>query len=288
MTARRAIQSNVISSAGQALALDDDDDDFLNEIDMDQITSVVAQNPIAPVAAAAAAASSNQTNNCPPVRRQSTLLFDDFDDFDLLNVDSIIEQQNTNAPTSQQSGGSSSKHNENIQLNTSTDEVLPIYDEKYRFKIRGINLATVRQLHECDRQHLLRRKHFLVKATVDAIVQKARVSKGKWVLNVKITDPLSQDITVETAFHATVTEKIAGRSGREVSQLNKERTEKPQNQHEITAILENLTNQLEDLNAFLKLEYSCDADHPTVVEIINAAPVLDRKLQEKISFEQLR
>lgn len=300
MTASRMIQSNVISSASHAITLDDEDDDFLNDIDVDQIASTAVQNQIlSPPIETRSSAPTNPTNNCPTSKRRSTLLFDDDDDideYDLLNIDSNIEQSNTVrqnlnvAATSQsppQSAENSATHGENIQLNTSIDESLPIYDEKYRFKIRGINLATVRQLIQCDRQHLERRKHFLVKATIENIVQKARVSKGKWVLGVTITDPTSKNITLETIFHPTVTEKMAGKSGREVNKLFKERNEKPQNQYEIAAILENLTMQLDILNAFLKLEYNSDVEHPTIIEIINAAPVLDRKLQEKIQCEQL-
>lgn len=302
MTASRMVQSNVISSASHAIALDDEDDDFLNNIDVDQIASTAVQNQIvSPPAGNRSAAPSNPTNNCPTSNRRSTLLFDDMDDideYDLLNIDSHIEQSNpvrqnvnvaatSQTPPSSRSAENSATHNQNIQLNTSADELLPIYDEKYRFKIRGINLATVRQLVECDRQHLERRKHFLVKATIENIVQKARVSRGRWVLRVTITDPISKNVTLETAFHPTVTEKLAGKSGREVNQLFQERTEKPQNQFEIAAILQNLTIQLEALNAYLKLEYTSSAENPSIIEIINAAPVLDRRLQEKVQHEKL-
>lgn len=298
MTASRMIQSNVISSASHAITLDDEDDDFLNDIDVDQIASTALQNQIVPppIETRPTAPSNPTSNN----NRRSTILFDDNDDideYDLLNIDSTILQtnalrQNTNvgatsSQTPPRSAESSASHNENIQLNTSVDELSPIYDEKYRFKIRGINLATVRQLIQCDRQHLERRKHFLVKATIANIFQKARVSRGKWVLGVTITDPTSENVTLETTFHPTVTDKLAGKSGREVSQLFKERNEKPQNQCEIAAILENLAIQLDTLHAFLKLEYSSSVEYPSIIEIINAAPVLDRKLQEKIQHEQL-
>lgn len=302
MTASRVIQSNVISSACNAITLDDEDDNFLNDIDVDQIASTAVQNQNA-------SGPPNHTNNVPTSNRRSTLLFDDIDDiddYDLLNIDSTIEQSNAARQTSAgssvaapaaaasvlsqtppRSAESSTAQNENARSNTSIDDSLPIYDEKYRFKIRGINLVTVRQLVECDRQHLERRKHFLVKAFVENIVQKARVSRGKWVLGIEITDATSRNVTLETTVHPTVTEKLAGKSGREVSQLFQERNEKPQNQNEISDILESLTIKLEELDAFLKLEYNSDAVHPILIEIINAAPVLDRKLQEKIQHEQL-
>lgn len=295
MTASRVIQSNVISSASHAISLDDEDDDFLNDIDVDQIASTAVQNQNAPVPVAPLNPPSLASN------RRSTLLFDDnddIDDYDLLNIESTIEQSNNVRQNVSDDGGGSvvaaitqsplRSSAENTHINTSTDELLPIYDEKYRFKIRGINLATVRQLIECDRQHLERRKHFLVKATIEDIIQKARVSRGKWVLSVTITDSTSKNVTVEATFHPMVTEKLAGKSGREVNQLFQERDEKPQNRFEIASILENLTTQLEVLNAFLKLEYSNGVVHPTIIEIINAAPVLDRKLQEKIQHEQLQ
>lgn len=309
MTASRVIQSNVISSACNAITLDDEDDDFLNDIDVDQIASTAVQNqhiPAPPNALRSTIAPpSNQANNCPTTNRRSTLLFDDnddIDDYDLLNIDSTIEQtsavrQNmggsgvgTVAAISQsppRSAESSAAHRINAQSNTSLDESLPIYDDKYRFKIRGINLATVRQLVECDRQLLERRKHFLVRATIENIVQKARVSRGKWVLGVEITDSTSGNVTLETTFHPMVTDKLAGKTGREVSLLHQERDEKPQNQDEITGILRGLTTKLEILDAFLKLEYISDAVHPIIVEIINEAPVLNRKLEEKIQHEQL-
>lgn len=278
------IQSNVISSASNLDALDEfPDDDFLTDIDIDQIASKASSTQVASNA-------STSRQEIPPNGR-STLLFDDMDDNDFLNIESTIEQQINAVPQNVQNQASEvatrNEASNNIVLNTTVDA--PIFDEKYRFKIRGINLVTIKQLKESARHDLERRKHFLVKAEIDEIIQKARVSSvsGKWMMKAALTDQMSENVLLEATFHASVIDKLAGKSGREISHLMAQRSERPQNVEDVQNTLKKLTDCLEKLNMFIKLEFNSNAELPIVVELIDVAPVLIRKLQEKIEHEKL-
>lgn len=284
MSANKVIQSNVISSASNLDALDEfPDDDFLTDIDIDQIASKASSTQVASNA-------STSRQEIPPNGR-STLLFDDMDDNDFLNIESTIEQQINAVPQNVQNQASEvatrNEASNNIVLNTTVDA--PIFDEKYRFKIRGINLVTIKQLKESARHDLERRKHFLVKAEIDEIIQKARVSSvsGKWMMKAALTDQMSENELLEATFHASVIDKLAGKSGREISHLMAQRSERPQNVEDVQNTLKKLTDCLEKLNMFIKLEFNSNAELPIVVELIDVAPVLIRKLQEKIEHEKL-
>lgn len=286
MTAKNLIQSNVISSASHFDALDDfPDDDFLTDIDVDQITSNATNTQV--TTDQASTARQNQNNDIPPNRR-STLLFDELDDEDFLNIDSTIEQMNIsprNANILSPQVPARSETIDQVARNTSIEP--SIWQEQYRFKIRGINLVTIKQLKECSRLNREQRKHFIVRAVIDDVIQQARISQHKWKLGVLLTDPLSKNLTLEATFSSKVLDKLAGRSGREVHELHAVRTERPQVEDEIANIMQNLTDQLEVLDIYMKLEFNSSIEHPVVIELINLAPVLDQKLQQKIDYEKL-
>lgn len=285
MTANKVIQSNVISSASHQNNLDDfPDDDFLNDIDFDQIASGAMIN-------ASAEQPNPQVHSAAP-GRQSTLLFDDLDDNDFFNIDSTIEQMSVppnEVVHHQQHSGESRANNQNIEsalLNTSANA--SICSDNYRFKIRGLNLVTIKQLTETSPEDRIRRKQFIVKAQIDDIIQTARVSRNnKWKLAVLLTDPYSQNATLNASFSVDVLEKFTGITGREMNQLYGQREERPQVTEEIANILKNVSTKLEEMNTFMKMEFVTGTEHPVVVELIAPAPVLERKLQEKVENEQL-
>lgn len=282
MTASAAIQSNVISSAGNLDNMDDfPDDDLLNDIDIDQIVPKTLTVPTE-----TSIARQNQENTIPPMRR-STLLFDDMDDNDFLNIESTIEQANAAPQTSNIDMPSASAEliTSAELLNISTEPGIDA--DNYRFKIRGLNLVTVKQLSECSAENRKRRKHFIVKAVIDEIVQQARVSNHQWKLGVQLSDPYSRNATLQVTFSPEVLDKLAGVSGREVHQLFKMRNERPQIADELSAILNGLGEKLDEMHMFMKIQFDNNDDIPVVVELINAAPVLDRKLQEKVEHERL-
>lgn len=141
--------SNKMPTATRSNNFDDfQDDDLLCEVDVDQIAS------------SAITTGNNRQRIC-----ESDMLFDDdLDDNDFLHIDVQLEEQQTNAnpqPTTTNS----------IQHESSVPEA-SIADDKYRFKIRGINLATVKQLNRCPMEDKLKRKHFLIKGEIDSIVGK--------------------------------------------------------------------------------------------------------------------
>lgn len=284
MTANRVIQSNVISSASHTID-DFPDDDFLNEIDLDQITSNTS--------AEAANARIDQIQSNLPHRR-STQLFDDFDDNDFLNIDSTIEQmaapQNQVSPPQQQLHSEAVRANndivENVTLNTSVDP--SICSDNYRFKIRGLNLVTIKQLTEAPPQDRIHRKFFIVRAQIDDIIQNARVSKhNKWKLTVLLTDQCSKNVSLTATVNSDVVDKLSGITGFEMSQLAEQREERPQVSEEIAKILEELTTKLDAMDTYMKIAFVESHEHPAVFELIAPAMVLDRKFREKLEYEKL-
>lgn len=276
--ANSAIQSNASSARNNRNMMDDfPDDDFLNEIDIDQIASN----------AVTSATSGGQHDNAIPANRQSTLLFDDMDDDDFLNIDSTIDLLN---PVPKNEAVQSEASSRNEMANTSAVHGSPeptIAADNYRFKIRGLNLVTIKQLNDCSQDDRLRRRHFITKAYIESIVQKARISKNQWKLNVSLTDQFSMNVSMAVAISPDVLNKLAGISGREVSQMFAKKHENPQLEIEIEQILEGLSTTLNELNTFMKIEFDENAQLPVIVELINSAPVLDRKLIEKVQHEQL-
>lgn len=282
MTANRVIQSNVISSASHTID-DFPDDDFLNEIDLDQITSNTS--------AEAANLRTDQIQSNLPHRR-STQLFDDLDDNDFLSIDSTIEQmavpQNQVSQPQQQHSEVRANNDgvENLPLNTSVDP--SICSDNYRFKIRGLNLVTLKQLTEAPPQDRIHRKFFIVRAQIDDIIQRVHVSKNnKWKLTVLLIDQCSKNVSLKATFNSDVVDKLSGITGFEMSQLVEQREERPQVTEEIAKILEELTSKLEAMDTYMKIAFVEGHEHPAVFEIIAPAMVLDRKFREKIEYEKL-
>lgn len=268
MMARSNVQSNEISSAARTTDLDPFiDDDFLCDIDIDQITSKATSQ----THTAQPDRSVNQNVMTP---RRSVLLFeDDIDDNDFLQIDSPVIE---------------SRPNRTAPLPPIVPDDESICDENYRFKIRGINLVTLKQLNDCASRDRLRRRHFLVKAEIDAVTDRARVSRDhKWKLGVLLIDTPTKDGKLQVRFNSDVLDKLTGVSGREINDMYAMRNTHPQVADDIEDILDRLSAKLEELNAFLKIEFQNDSDSPIVVEIINSAPVLERKLNEKLTSENL-
>lgn len=267
------VQSHVISSENNFIE-DFPDDDFLNDIDVDQIALEVN----------AISTETSRPNQDKPIttNQRSTILFDDIDDEAFLNIDSIGDQLNTMSPC------------ENLQseqqIFTRRDECIllpPIFSDVYRFKIRGLNLATIRQLIECSVTDRELRKYFMVKAYIRNIVGRARISNKQWTLNALITDRFSSNMVLEVSFAANVLDKLAGISGHEVHQMYAVRNQRPQIEEDLECILKKLSEALDDLNLFMKIEFESGANFPVIVELINSAPVLEHKLQEKTQCEKL-
>lgn len=109
------------------------DDDLLCDVDIDQIAASVVPTP----------QHSTETNR---ENLDNSLLFDDSDDEDFMQIDpdvvNIVEPQHS------------------------------ICSDGYRFKIRGINLATIKQLATCSLENKTRCKNFLVRGVIYNIPSK--------------------------------------------------------------------------------------------------------------------
>lgn len=90
---------------------------------------------------------------------------------------------------------------------------------------------------------------------------------------------------LKVRFASSVLDKIAGINGRECHDLNALRATQPSIKREIQEILENLANKLQQIDSFIKIEFSADSDVPFVVDIIEPARVLNQILQQKIEHE---
>lgn len=280
-TNNSTIRSNTISNAKYQNTLDDfPDDDFLTDIDIDQIALNAVTTPPATTTIQSNHHKTNATN------QRSTLLFDDMDDNDFLNIDSNVEQMHESQPEISPITTEMPSRSETTVPHPAAEPM--IHADNYRFKIRGLNLVTIKQLNKCSAENRMRREHFIVKAKIDNIAEKARVSKNQWKLNVLLTDQLSHNVTFAVAFATDVLDKLAGVSGREVHAMYTMRNERPQVETEIANILERFGEKLDELHTFMKIKFDATEIRPIVVELIDSAPVLERKLQEKIEFERLK
>lgn len=292
MSAANSQHTN-LRAAVDAVHLDSfQDDDLLCDIDVDEIAASVRN-------ASQEATQRKQTIAPQQQQQQQNAAFfdDDLDDIDFLHIDAnhvTAQTSQSNSLASNQSHNSAAENAPNTHAQSSTKKLsqqatspsttlLSICDENYRFKIRGINLVTIKQLNESDPAELEQRKQFIVKAKILEITDRAKVSRqGKWMMGGSIADGLSND-ELHVRFKGEVVDKLAGMTGREMQQKYLIRREKPDVRDEIENILKHLGDRLEALNDFLKIEYTPLA--PYVVEVIKSAPFLEQKLLEKLNYE---
>lgn len=136
---------------------DFNDDDLLCDVDVDQIASNAVTAPV-----------NGSTEN---VRRRidSDILFDDdLDDDDFLQIGSQLDVQHSEQPSNVHVDHDDGSFG-NGALVAEPQQNVAVTDDAYRFKIRGINLATVKQLNACPLQDKVRRKHLLIKGEIDSI-----------------------------------------------------------------------------------------------------------------------
>lgn len=265
MTANRVIQQS--HALNNTMDVDIfDDDDFFCEIDVDQLTSKVT-------ASTANLQSSIVGNSKYDIQTPigSIMLFDDgMDDDDFLKIADVQPTQFDNP-------------SQNPPLNVS------ICDDNYPFRIRGVNLVTLKQLNECLTDDRLRRKYFLVKAEIDAVQEKVRISResNKFKLGVLLKDIPAKPDRLQVRFSSEVLEKLANVSPREIKEMFAKQESHPQVLTDIAEILDNLGTRLTELNAFLKIEFVISSKVPVVVEIIQSAKFLEQKLLEKLTTENL-
>lgn len=276
MTATRVTQQSHVLK--DAMDVEDfNDDDFFRDIDVDQLSFRVT----------ASTGNSHSTtmrisrNDMQPLSRSVMLFDDDMDDDDFLQIEDVAPQQNTHptVPNDELFDIPS----QNSLLNVS------ICDDNYPFRIRGINLVTLKQLNECSMDDRLRRKHFLVKAEIDDVQEKVRISRenNTFKLGVMLKDFPAKPDRLQVRFSSEVLEKLAKVSPREIKEMFAKQETHPQILVDIAEILDKLGTQLEELNAFLKIEFVSSSKIAMVVEIIQSAKFLEQKLIEKLTGENL-
>lgn len=157
-------QAQPASTAAQSNNFDDfQDDDLLCDVDVDQITSSAVTIPL------------NRSTESNRQHNESDILFDDdMDDNDFMLIESQLEEHHL--PQNQDSANVDAVRNEpSVSVVAKPQQSESIADDKYRFKIRGINLATIKQLAACSSQDKIRRKHFLIKGEIYSIPSKCYI-----------------------------------------------------------------------------------------------------------------
>lgn len=252
------------------------DDDFFCDIDVDQLTSGVTA--LSGNSHSTTVRNSRNDNQAPS---RSVMLFDDDMDDDFLQIKDVTPQQNTHH---------SVPENELLNIPSQISPLnVSICSDNYPFRIRGVNLVTLKQLNECSMDDRLRRKHFLVKAEIDTVEEKVRISRGKntFKLGVLLKDFPARQERLSVRFSSEVLEKLANVTPREIKEMFEKQETNPQVLLYIAEILDKLGTQLTELNAFLKIEFVSSSNVPLVVEIIQSAKFLEQKLAEKLTRENL-
>lgn len=188
---------------------DPNDDDLLCNIDIDCIAATVT---------------------APTESIVDTTPFEDIDDNDFLQIDDPIAAQlpvnsEPNKVQPIQIDYTESERRRETHHQQPIHE-MSICDENYPFKIRGLNLVTIKQLQACSNERKQRRNYFIIKAEVDAIVETAHVSRNKWSLGVLLTDDQSENL-LQIRFSNEVLEKLAGVSAQEIHEMNTLRKSRP-------------------------------------------------------------
>lgn len=247
----------------------DVDDDFFCGIDVDQLTSRVTVS----------SGNVHSNNNQTPSR--SVMLFDDDMDDEFLQINDVDLKQNTHH---------SVPENELYDIQSQIPPLnVSICSDNYPFRIRGVNLVTLKQLNECSMDDRLRRKHFLVKAEIDAVQERVRISREKntFKLGVLLKDSPARQDRLKVRFSSEVLEKSADVTPREIEEMFAKQGTNPQVLACIAETLDKLGMELTELNAFLKIEFVRSSEVPVVVEIIKSAKFLEQKLTEKLTRENL-
>lgn len=227
-----SIPMQSVSSARSVNAIVDhfNDDDLFLDIDIDELAATAVIQPTERVDSVAI---QNQTDEA--------ILLDDHDSSDLLlgeidmldNIDVNLGERNTSAVNMDMSirmDDVQIVNNSSVQSNIAT-----IADEDYAFKIRSINLVTIKQLRDCSDDDKRKREFFIVKAEIDAIIKNVHVSRHGWSLGVLLSDGNSSDL-LQVKFSSTVLEKLSNVSPQEMYEMNERRRSHPQAGEDISQV----------------------------------------------------
>lgn len=149
-TIRETVPPNIIPSAQRANEFDDSqDDDFLCDVDVDQIASTAFTT-------SRDQSTEQAVQNRQPAIESEILFDDDFDENDFLQIDSQLEEHHI--------------HNSARAASTRTtsNEVSVLGRQQTSDHVR--NDITVKQLNECLLQDKLQRKQFVIRGEIDQII----------------------------------------------------------------------------------------------------------------------
>ncbi|XP_059620382.1 recQ-mediated genome instability protein 1-like [Phlebotomus argentipes] len=164
-----------------------------------------------------------------------------------------------------------------------------ILDTDYSFKIRGLSLVTIDQFKAAIQQSGIEigSKSFIFRAKFHQVTEKLSVEKNFWNIKILLTDQWSKE-QLKVCVLSEALDKLSGFTARELSEMYKCSKTRPQAKDEIMQVLNTLKEKIKNVDCFIRINYSPELPCPTLVDFIDAAPVLNDILRQKINTEMLQ
>uniref|UniRef100_A0A1B0CL91 RecQ-mediated genome instability protein 1 n=2 Tax=Lutzomyia longipalpis TaxID=7200 RepID=A0A1B0CL91_LUTLO len=163
-----------------------------------------------------------------------------------------------------------------------------ILDTDYQFRIRGHSLVTIDQLTNILQKQgdSIGDRSFILRGKFHRVVEKLIIKDDYWNIGVLFEDLWSRE-KLKVRILSVVLNKLTGRTAKELTEMYKCAQGRPNIKEEIQEILEMLKEKIRKVDCYLKIDYSTDFPCPSLVELIDAAPVLNNILRMKVQSENL-
>ncbi|GAB0090149.1 hypothetical protein DMENIID0001_048390 [Sergentomyia squamirostris] len=171
-------------------------------------------------------------------------------------------------------------------FNPSSSRLPSILDSNYKFRIRGINLVTIDQFRECLSE-VPGDRCFILRARVCQVVEKLVIQQDHWNMGITLVDIWSKE-PLKVRVLSSALNKLAGMTARELTLMYEEAKNHPQIRDNIMQILSNLKDKLQNVDCFMKIDYTPQYPCAALVDFIDPAPVLNSILREKVKSENLK
>lgn len=207
---QEAQQSRVIPPVRTAGNVDLPDDDLFMDIDLNEIATVnIPDSPPAQRSVAESRAN-------PPARNIFEMSEDPFMDSEIFNnIETELDQ-------------------EPLVVTVNSNILISCLSEAYEFRIRGCNLVTIEQLNKLKNNDK-KDKLFIVKASIDAVAEKLKVTDSEFKLGVFLQDKYSDQL-LQVRFQSQVLSQMAKYSPDELKQMKREMVNRPDIKDDIMSV----------------------------------------------------
>lgn len=219
------------------------DDDLLCDIDIDQLAATAIVQPTVSETYVAASSRVVQQSLLQNEHDSSDLLLGEIDIFDN-DIDVNRQAGNTVEPNMDISIRSDDM--EIVDNDRAQPKTPDITDENYPFKIRGINLVTIKQLQNISDEDKRKRQFFMIKAEIDAVIKTAHISRNEWSLGVLLNDDDSANL-LQVKFSSPVLEKLTNVSPQEMRGMHERSRVQPQVAQDIKEVIKTISFVTETL-----------------------------------------